>query len=152
LGRSASDANDPASAAGGSAAGPSQCPTNELDTGRWLRIPGAQLLAEKWFAWHTSRALLEWYERVHRDEPQLAGRSLYERVLTRRSDIDIPVAAGILRRAEQSFCDWPSGRDLRFRDLVQYVVVDEYLRSHVATLGTHTNLGRVVARLIPEEL
>jgi len=88
------------------------------------------------FAWHASYELLDLYKRIHREEPQLTGRTLYERVVIRRSGLDTKAATGVLMRAEQSFCDWPSGRDLRFRDVVQYVVVDEFLRSHVATLGT----------------
>jgi hypothetical protein len=119
---------------------------------KWRRLPGAQLLAEKWFAWHASHELLGLFKRIQRDEPQLTGRMLYERVVIRRSGIDVTAAAGVLRRAEQSFCDWPSGRDLRFLDLVQYVIVDEYLRSHVATLGTRTNMGKIVARVIPTDL
>ena len=118
----------------------------------WLRFSGAEWVAEKWFARQVSRQLLHLYERVHRDEPQLIGRALYEQIVIRRSDIDGTVAARVLRRAEQSFCDWPSGRDLRFRDLVQYIVIDEYLRSHAATLGTRTNMLKSVARTIPENL
>ena len=72
--------------------------------------------------------------------------------MIRREGTDVKAAAGVLRRAEQSLCDWPSGRDLRFRDLVLYFVLVEYLQSHVTTLGTHTNLGRIVARVIPTNL
>ena len=110
------------------------------------------MVAEKWFAWRASHELLDLYERIHREQSQLTGRTLYERVVICRSGLDVKAAEGVLRRAEQSYCEWPSGRDLRFRDVVQYVVVDEFLRSHVATLGTQTNVGKVVARVIPEEL
>jgi hypothetical protein len=123
-----------------------------LRTGKLLGLPGAALVAEKWFAWRASRALLDLHARIHREEPQLIGRTLYERVVIRWSGLDIKAAAGVLRRAEQSFCSWPSGRDLRFLDLVHYVVVDEYLRSHVASLGTQTNMGRIVAHVIPADL
>jgi hypothetical protein len=120
--------------------------------GKWLSLPGAEWVAEKWFARRASHELLDLHERIHREEPQLTGRTLYERVVVLRSGLDVKAAAGVLRRAEQSFCDWPSGRDLRFLDLVLYVVVDEYLRSHVATLGTQTNMGKIVARVIPADL
>jgi hypothetical protein len=120
-------------------------------TRKWLRLPGAQLLAEYWFAWRTSNELLDSYNRMRREEPQLIGRALYERIVMRRSDLDVKVAAGVLQRAEQSFCQWPYARDLRFRDLVRYIVIGEYLRSHVA-IGTRTNLEKVVVRVIPEEL
>jgi hypothetical protein len=120
--------------------------------GRWFRLPGLELVAEKRFAWHASRELLDLYKRIQLEEPQLTGRKLYERVVIRRSGLDVQAAVGVLRRAEESFCDWPSGSDLKFHDLVQYVVIDEYLRSHVGTVGTRTNMVKVVARVIPHDL
>jgi hypothetical protein len=110
-----------------------------------------RLLSESWFAWQTSHELLDSYKRMHREEPQLIGKTLYEQIVIRRSGLDVNAAAGVLRRAEQSFCEWPSDRDLKFRDLVRYIVIEEYLRSHAA-VGTHTNLGKVVARVIPDDL
>ena len=129
-----------------------QPPRAESTWEKWLHLLGAEFVAEKWFAWRASHELLDLRERIHREEPQLIGKALYERVVIRWSGVDVKVAAGILRRAEQSFCEWPSGRDLRFLDLVHYVVVDEYLRSHVDSLGTQTNMGRIVARVIPADL
>ena len=120
--------------------------------GKWFRLPGSQLVAEKLFAWHASRELLDLYKRIQLEEPQLTGRTLYERVVIRRSGLDVQAAVGVLRRAEESFCDWPSGSDLKFHDLVQYVVIDEYLRSHVGTVGTRTNMVKVVAGIIPHDL
>jgi hypothetical protein len=120
--------------------------------GKWFQFPGSQLVAEKRFAWHASRELLDSYKRIQLEEPQLTGRTLYERVVIRRSGLDVQAAVGVLRRAEESFCDWPSGRDLKFHDVVQYVVIDEYLRSHVGTVGTRTNMVKVVARIIPHDL
>ena len=119
--------------------------------GKWLRLPGA-LLAERRFASQASRELLDLYTRAKLEEPQLSGRALYERVVIRRSGLDARGAAGVLLRAEESFCDWPSGRDLKFHDVVQYVVIDEYLRSHVGHVGTRTNMVNVVARVIPQDL
>jgi hypothetical protein len=119
--------------------------------GKWLRLPGA-LLAERRFASQASRELLDLYTRTKLEEPQLTGKALYERVVIRRSGLDARGAAGVLLRAEESFCDWPSGRDLKFQDVVQYVVIDEYLRSHVANVGTRTNMVNVVARAIPHDV
>jgi hypothetical protein len=122
-------------------------------TGMRLRLPRAvSMVAEKWYARRASRELLEWYRRVRDEEPQLSGATLYQQVIVRRSGLDVKAALGILRRAEQSFCAWPSDRDLRFRDVVLYVIIDEYLRSHATDLGTQTNMGNVVARLIPSDL
>jgi hypothetical protein len=119
---------------------------------KWLRFPGSELVAEKRFASHASRELLDLYKRIQIEEPQLTGRKLYERVVIRRSGLDAQAAVDVLRRAEESFCDWPSGRDLKFHDVVQYVVIDEYLRSHVASVGTRTNMVKVAARAIPHDL
>lgn len=118
---------------------------------KWLLLPGARLLAECWFAWQASHELLDLYERTRREEPQLIGRTLYVRIVIRRSGLDVDAAEGVLRQAEQSFCEWPSERDLKFRDVVRYIVIEEYLASY-ATIGAHTNLGRIVARVIPDAL
>jgi len=125
--------------------------TRGLEKG--LHLPTATLMVvEKWHAWRASRQILDWYKRVSRDQPQLAGRTLYAQVVIRRSGVDAKAAAAILLRAEESFCDWPSGRELRFRDVVLYLVIDEYLRSHALTLGTQTNMGKIVSRVIPRDL
>jgi hypothetical protein len=118
---------------------------------KWFLLPGARLLTESWFAWQVSRELLDSYKRMRGEEPQLTGKTLYERIIICRSGLDVNAAAGVLRRAEQSFCEWPSDRDLKFRDLVLYIVIEEYLRSHAA-VGTHTNLANVVTRVIPDNL
>jgi hypothetical protein len=136
-----------------SAAAPGRSPRTKhaWTIGKWLRLPGA-LLAERRFASQASRELLDLYTRIKLEEPQLTGKALYERVVIRRSGLDAQGAAGVLLRAEESFCDWPSGRDLKFHDVVQYVVIDEYLRSHVGNVGTRTNMVNVVARVIPHDL
>ena len=126
--------------------------TGAHGSGRRLRLPGAAMVAEKWFAWRASRELLESYNRARAEEPPVSGKALYERVVIRRSGLDAKAAGGILLRAEESFCDWPGGRELRFRDVVLYVIIDEYLRSHGANLGTQTNIGKIVARVIPKDL
>jgi hypothetical protein len=96
--------------------------------------------------------MLRWYKRVRREEPQLTGRSLYQQVIVRRSGLDHEAARRVLLLACQRFCEWPCERTLRFRDVVQYVAIDEYLRSRLTKLGTHTDMGRVVAQLIPPNL
>jgi hypothetical protein len=125
---------------------------NGPGAGKWRRLPGSEWVIEKWFAWHESREMLALYHRVRSEEPLLAGRALYERILVRRSGLDATAVARVLRRATESLCDWPSGRDLRFRDLVQYVVTTEYLHAHVTRLGTQTDMGKTIARVIPDTL
>jgi hypothetical protein len=38
--------------------------------GKWFRLPGSQLVAEKRFAWHASRELLELYKRIQLEDPR----------------------------------------------------------------------------------
>jgi hypothetical protein len=124
-----------------------------VSTPGWLRLPRvARVVAEKWYAWRTSHEMLRWYQRVSGEEPQLTGRPLYEEVIVRRSGLDVEVARGMLQRARQRFCEWPGPRKLRFRDVVHYVVIDEYMRSHLTDLGTYTDMKRVVASIIPYHL
>ena len=127
--------------------------TKPLGTAARLRLPRAVwIVAEAWYAWRTSYEMLRWYKRVRGEEPRLAGRSLYQQIIVRRSGLDQEAARRVLRLAYQRFCKWPCERTLRFRDVVQYVAIDEYLRSHLVNIGTHTDMGRVVARLIPPNL
>lgn len=110
------------------------------------------MLSEWWYARRASRDLRGWYDRVHSEEPRLTGRPLYNRVLVRRSGLDANAADLVLRRAEQSFSDWSSDRDLRFRDVVLYVVIEEWMRNHLTRVGARTHMERVVARAIPGDL
>ena len=107
---------------------------------------------ERRYARQASRELLELYGREHREHPELTGRSLYEAVLARRLGPGTSNAATIVRRAEESFTDWPVERELRFRHVVHYQIFVEYTRQGPARQGTRTNIGEAVARIIPEEI
>jgi|HubBroStandDraft_6_1064221.scaffolds.fasta_scaffold1579480_1 hypothetical protein len=108
--------------------------------------------AERRYARKASTQLLELYWREHREHPDLSGRALYEAVIARRLGPDAAGAADIVRRAEESFTDWPVERELIFRHVVHYQIFDEYQRQGPARHGTRTNIGDVVARIIPEEI
>jgi len=109
--------------------------------------------AERRYAKEASEQLLGVFWRERREHPDLNGRALYEAVTARRLGINPPIsAAEIVRRAEESFADWPVERELRFRDVVHYLIFDEYMRAGQARAGTKTNMGDVVARIIPEEI
>jgi hypothetical protein len=73
-------------------------------------------------------------------------------VIARRLGPGATGAADIVRRAEESFTDWPVERELIFRHVVHYQIFDEYQRQGPARHGTRTNIGDVVARIIPEEI
>ena len=109
-------------------------------------------VAEKWYAWRASRALLKEYKRAASEMPHLPRAELYARVLTRRGWSSPAEVERLLTRAEQSFCIWPAERTLRFRDVVHLVIYEEYLKANFILRGTHTNLGVVVARVIPPNI
>ena len=109
--------------------------------------------AERRYAKEASEQLLDLFRREQREHPELKGRALYEAVTARRLGLNPPVSATeLVRRAEESFADWPVERDLRFRDVVHYLIFDEYMHAGKARAGTKTNMGAVVARIIPEEI
>lgn len=107
---------------------------------------------ERRYAKQTSLEVLELYWTVRREHPELTGRSLYEAVVARRFSPESTDARTIVRRAEESFADWPRKQDLQFRDVVHYLVFDEYLRLFNTRHGTRANLGYIVSRIIPAGL
>ena len=109
--------------------------------------------AERRYAKEASEQLLDLFRREQGEHPELKGRALYEAVTARRLGLNPPISATeIVRRAEESFADWPVEREVRFRDVVHYLIFDEYMRAGKARAGTKTNMGAVVARIIPEEI
>ena len=109
--------------------------------------------AERRYAKRASRQLLELYRCEQRERPELKGRSLYEAIIARRLGSKPPLSAvQIVRRAEESFVDWPRDREVKFRDVAHYQIFDEYMRQGEVRTGTRSNIGVVVARIIPDEL
>lgn len=109
--------------------------------------------AERRYAKQACEQLLDLFRQAQREHPDLKGRALYEAVVARRIGGNPPISAGeIVTRAEESFADWPAQREVRFRDVVHYLIFDEYMRAGKARQGTRTNMGGVIARIIPEEI
>lgn len=118
-----------------------------------LRLPCVtSVVAETWCAWRTSRQMLKWYQRVSDEQPQLKGTTLYQEIIVRRSAFSVETARGVLQRARQSFCEWPGRRELQFRDVVNYLVMQEYMQSHLTQVGTYSDTKRVVSSVIPSHL
>jgi hypothetical protein len=109
--------------------------------------------SERRYAKGASAQLLKLFRLEQREHPELKGRALYEAVIARRLGANPTIkAAEIVRHAEESFTDWPAERELRFRDVVHYQIFDEFMRQGEVRVGTRTNIGVAVARIIPEEL
>jgi hypothetical protein len=104
------------------------------------------------FAKRGGRLALARYERLRRERPELAGQALYEVFVCERNALEASAARAILQRAEASFAAWPTDRDLKFLNVVQYVVISEYLASHPKRRGTSTNMARIIAQVIPRHL
>jgi hypothetical protein len=109
--------------------------------------------AERRYAKEASEQLLELFRREQQEHPELKGRALYEAVIARRLGANPRIsAANIVRRAEESFADWPAEREVRFRDVVHYQIFDEYMRQGEVRVGARTNIAQAVALIIPGEL
>lgn len=109
--------------------------------------------SERRYAKDASQQLLELFWRVQREHPELTGAALYEAVIARRLGETATISPSeIVKRAEESFADWPVQRDLKFRDVVHYQIFDEYMRQGQVRQGTRTNIGDAVARIVPDEL
>lgn len=110
-------------------------------------------LGERRYAREASEQLLGLFWREQREHPELNGRRLYEAVIARRIGSNPAIsAAEIVKRAKESFADWPVERDLCFRDVVHYQIFDEFTRHGEELQGTRTNIGDAVARVVPEDL
>lgn len=110
-------------------------------------------LLERRFARRTARGLLDIHAELRAADPLLTGPALYAAIVRRHAPgMDEAAASELLLRVLESFCDWPSGRELRLRDLVQYLAIRDYLAAHRESVGTRTNMARIIARLVPAEL
>lgn len=109
--------------------------------------------AERRYAKQAAEELLELYRSEQQEHPELTGQALYEAVIARRVGPNPTISAvEIVKRAEESFADWPVKRDLRLRDVIHYQIFDEYMRQGEVHQGTRTNIGAAVARIVPEDL
>jgi len=108
--------------------------------------------SERRYAREASTQLLKLFQSKQRQHPELSRRALYEAVIAERLGPDGARAAEVIRRAEESFTDWPRERELRLRHVVHYQIFNEYIRASSERQGTQTNMGAVVVRIIPEEI
>ena len=116
-------------------------------SGRWLsRL--LQPWADRRFARTESQRALRLYDQVHQERPDLQGHVLYEEIVRRCPGAASECAVQVVRRAEDSFAAWPAARDVRFRDVVAYMVIDRLIVD-----GHRTNMSaeveRVISKVIP---
>lgn len=97
--------------------------------------------------------MLKLHRVVSLAHPSAKGPELYRHIVMARVGGTLAAADAILTRAAESFATWPVERALKFRDVVHYLVVSEYLAANVDVADwTRENLGRVVASLVDDDL
>jgi hypothetical protein len=106
---------------------------------------------ERRFARQASAELLELYKQQRREHPEMSDRALYQEIVAQRLGPQAARAKELVLRAEESFTDWPADREFKFRHVVQYLVFYEYTLLDPARRGTMTNMGTVVAQVIPDD-
>jgi hypothetical protein len=107
---------------------------------------------ERSYARRASLKVLETYRKVHAGRPDLSGKALYGEVIVSDAAMDARTAQALIRSAEQSFTEWPVARNLRFQDVVHYLVYDAYMREYTSRHWTLADIGQVVASVIPRDL
>jgi hypothetical protein len=125
---------------------------------RFGRFNPLRYASERVAAWRELRSAkkagrqeLTRYQRLRAARPELTGRALYEAFVRERNTLGASAAQALLQRAEASFAAWPADHDLIFRNVVQYLVISEYLMSHPERHSTATNMARIIADVIPRQ-
>ncbi|MBS0394748.1 MAG: hypothetical protein JSR54_08985 [Proteobacteria bacterium] len=116
-------------------------------SGRWY---GTLLRAwrDRRYAYAECRGALQIYGTVVDECPYMRGRMLYHEIIRRCVGEDLDRAVEIVRRAEDSFAAWPAAREVRFRDVVSYVIVDE-LMQRADSGSIRADVERIVSKVIP---
>ena len=107
---------------------------------------------ERRLARRTSVESLRLYRELEAARPELPAIVRYEEVVARRTGLDGDGVRRVLKRAEDSFAAWPVERPLKFRDVVQYLVIHECLNAEPSIVGTRTRLTTIIAEVIPKDL
>ena len=92
------------------------------------------------------------YKTLRAGNAKLEGEALYERAVAERLSCDQAKAKDIVRLADLSFAQWPEERDVSYRDIVNYLIVNQILGAHTKAIGTLADIDRVVRASIPAGL
>jgi hypothetical protein len=99
---------------------------------------------------------LKHYRQVEAQMPQSSQTERYGRFIELRSGATPATVLTVLRRAEESFADWPNERPLNFRDVVQYLAVTDCLKIDIAVAGVRSRIVDfvidIVGHVIPRDL
>jgi len=99
---------------------------------------------------------LKLYRQVEAQMPQSSQTERYGRFIELRSGVTPAAVLTVMRRAEESFADWPNERPLNFRDVVQYLAVTDCLKIDLAVAGVRSRIVDfvidIVGHVIPRDL
>jgi hypothetical protein len=99
---------------------------------------------------------LNLYRQVEAQMPQASQNERYARFIELRSGATPATVLTVMRRAEESFADWPNERPLNFRDVVQYLAVTDCLKIDIAVAGVRSRIVDfvidIVGQVIPRDL
>ena len=107
---------------------------------------------ERQFAKRLVKRLLKSHSAVSAEKPGLSRKAHYREVLLHTKQVDPSCVDQILQQAEDSVDEWtaPARDGLRFRELVHFFVVSQYLAS--GNVGTVVSFRKIVDALIPADL
>jgi hypothetical protein len=99
---------------------------------------------------------LKLYRQVEAQMPQASQTERYARFIELRSGVTPDAVPTVMRRAEESFADWPNERPLNLRDVVQYLAVTDCLKIDIAVAGVRSRIVDfvidIVGHVIPRDL
>jgi hypothetical protein len=99
---------------------------------------------------------LKLYRQVEAQMPEASQTERYARFIELRSGATPATVLTVMRRAEESFADWPTERPLNFQDVVQYLAVTDCLKIDIAVAGVRSRIVDfvidIVAHGIPRDL
>jgi hypothetical protein len=99
---------------------------------------------------------LRLYRQIEAQMPQASRTERYARFIESSSGVTAATVLTVMRRAEESFADWPNERPLNFRDVVQYLAVTDCLKIDIAVAGVRSRMVDfvidIVGQIIPRDL
>ncbi len=130
-----------------------ELPEHTNFTGTWDRFRGwlherSNVRKDNRFAKGESHKALRAYQWVHAARPDLQGRDLYEEIVANCVVNHRETARAYIRHAADSFAAWPANREVRFRDVVSYIIFDQLVVSNQRP-DTRADIEAVVASIVP---
>lgn len=122
---------------------------------RWLRAlltAPFKRRAERRFASRVCSESLAALQVVRATQANLQGDALYAAVVASRTKFDATQACTIVRRAHESLEGWGNDREAKFIDVVQYMIVSEYLDQNAGNDGMIIDVGALLKLRIDPRL